>query len=475
MKITIFFKTFLTLLISFSILLVLSTLYFYNQFSDRYIEENIEAVKNAIINSQEDLVNSEKLENTLLSEVSSETTFIRYTDGIVLESIGPQVVSDEDLLEFVIELYDSEDLIQEGKLSYTISLQQDIYNVSYIYRFSDSDYLLILTKIQSLRNIDLVLNDITLTQALILFVTIIILSFFISKNIAKPVKQINNYAKAIAKLDFSKNLTLKRKDEFREVISSLNEMAFNLKKTYYELEEANKRLENDIEYEKHTEKRKKALIMTINHELKTPLSVIKGMVEGMIDGVGRFKNKEKYLLEVISEIEKIEVIAKDLTYSLKLEDIAKEDDITNILTLKTSLKSLKELAVIKNVKLNMDIIDCQVCVNEEMLGILVANLLKNAINYTLDKTVYLKTYEEDEKILIIIKNKGHIEENELERIFEPYYRVDLGKDGSGLGLFIVKQICDLYDFEYRIFNDSEYVISKIIIDKNLSCHKTDKL
>ncbi|MFA7107438.1 MAG: HAMP domain-containing protein, partial [Candidatus Izemoplasmatales bacterium] len=238
MKITIFFKTFLTLLISFSILLVLSTLYFYNQFSDRYIEENIEAVKNAIINSQEDLVNSEKLENTLLSEVSSETTFIRYTDGIVLESIGPQVVSDEDLLEFVIELYDSEDLIQEGKLSYTISLQQDIYNVSYIYRFSDSDYLLILTKIQSLRNIDLVLNDITLTQALILFVTIIILSFFISKNIAKPVKQINNYAKAIAKLDFSKNLTLKRKDEFREVISSLNEMAFNLKKTYYELEQA---------------------------------------------------------------------------------------------------------------------------------------------------------------------------------------------------------------------------------------------
>ncbi len=461
MKISIFVKTFLTLLFSFSVLFIASTFYFYTRFSNRYIEENISAVKNAIIDSAGELSDSTDLNDTLLVEVSSETQFVRFKNNRVDSMIGPNILAEDQILNFVISIYDDKDLITEGNLSYTITLEADIYNVSYIYRFGNSDYLLILTKIQSLRNIDKVLDDITITQALFLLITITFISLIISHNISHPIKRINRYAKSIAKLDFSSSLVMERKDEFNELISSLNEMAFNLQKSYTELNTANKQLAKDMEFEKTQEEKKKALIMTINHELKTPVSVIKGMVEGMIDGVGRYKEKEKYLKEVLNQLEQIEKITKDLTYSLKLEDLAKIDDEVNLLSLNETLEPVKELAKQKKVSLDIGLANYRVNINEELLGIVVSNLLKNAINYTLDSKVIMTTCRYADKVYLEIKNRGEIKNDDLEKIFEPYFRINLEKEGSGLGLFIVKQICEIYQCEYKIYNDNGFVVSKI--------------
>lgn len=461
MKISIFVKTFLTLLFSFSVLFIASTFYFYTRFSNRYIEENISAVKNAIIDSANDLSDSTDLNDTLLVEISSETQFVRFKNNQVDSMIGPNILTEDQILDFVISIYDDKDLITEGDLSYTITLEADIYKVSYIYRFGSSDYLLILTKIQSLRNIDKVLDDITFTQAVFLLITITLISLIISHNISHPIKRINNYAKSIAKLDFSSSLVMERKDEFNELISSLNEMAFNLQKSYTELNTANKQLAKDIEFEKIQEEKKKTLIMTINHELKTPVSVIKGMVEGMIDGVGRYKEKEKYLKEVLVQLELIEKITKDLTYSLKLEDLAKINDEGNLLSLNETLEPVKELAKQKKVSLDISLQNYRININEELLGILVSNLLKNAINYTLDSRVTMSTSRYADKVYLEIKNRGEIKNDDLEKIFEPYFRINLEKEGSGLGLFIVKQICEIYDCEYKIYNDNGYVVSKI--------------
>jgi two-component system sensor histidine kinase VanS len=226
MKISIFVKTFLILLFSFSLLFLGNLLYFYFQFSDKYMEENTQAVKQAILDSAADLENDAALNSTLLEEVSSETQFIRFKDNQVLEMIGPAILSEDEILTFVIGLYDSEDLITEGSLSYTATITEDIHTISYIYRFGESDYLLIMTKIQSLRNIGSVLQDISLTQGIFLFVTITLLSLLISSHITRPIKRINRYAKSMAKLDFTQDLILNRQDEFAELVTSLNEMAF---------------------------------------------------------------------------------------------------------------------------------------------------------------------------------------------------------------------------------------------------------
>jgi two-component system sensor histidine kinase VanS len=224
-------------------------------------------------------------------------------------------------------------------------------------------------------------------------------------------------------------------------------------------------LSKDIEFEKRQETKKKQLILTINHELKTPVSVIKGMVEGMLDNVGRYKDKETYLKEVLTQLDKVDKMTKDLTYSLKLEDLAKVDDVANLKSLNQALSPLLELADQKKVKLSLSILDQPVRMNEELLGILAANLLKNAINYTKDAKASFKTYSYQDIIYLEVRNKGEIKAEDLAKIFEPYYRIEVGVEGSGLGLFIVRQICEIYHCGYKIYNDNGDVVSQIGLKK----------
>jgi len=466
MKLTIFFKTFFMLLISFSVVFLISIYISYQRFSPMYIEENIDAVKESIILSAPLIQNGALLEDTPLDDLSSETSFIRYQNDAITQEIGPDYLKEEDILDFVIGVYDSEDTIKDGKLVYYVSVVEDINTINYIYEFDFGDYLIISTRIQSLTNIDKVLNNINLYQSITLIIVITLISWFISRNISMPLKQINRYAKDISNLQFDGTLNIKRKDEFEELVSSLNEMTFNLQKSYMELSSANDRLNNTIEFEKHQEQKKKQLIMTINHEMKTPLSVMKGMIEGMIDGVGRYKDKEKYLTELLTQIETIENITKDLTYSLRLEDKAKPGDSAHTKIVVEALAPLQQLAHESKKKIQHRIEEATLLINEELLSILLSNLVKNALIYGTDNTVSIEGTTQGNDYTFSIKNKGVIKQEDLQKIFESFYRSDslqLNKNGTGLGLFIVKQICDIYNYSYKIFNDNGYVVAKITL------------
>jgi two-component system sensor histidine kinase VanS len=465
MKISIFLKTFFIILFSFLVLFLGSTYYFYNEFPDKYVEENISAVKNAIINSVDDLNQDMSLASTLIKEATSETQYIRLSNNQIVDQIGPAILQEDEIVYFVVNIYSNDELIVEGKLSYIIEINYDIYTISYLYRIDTSDYLLVITKIQSISNIDKVLNEITYAQGIFIFIAALVLSLLISSSFTRPINKINKYAKSIAKLDFSKKLIINRKDELEELTKSLNEMAFNLNKSYSELNTANNKLKGDIDFDKQQEEKKKQLIMTINHELKTPVSVIKGMVEGMIDGVGRYKEKPKYLKEVLKQLDKIEDLTKDLTYSLKLEDLAKKDDVTNTDVLKGKLDLIKELAKQNKVSLNLKISSFYVNISEELLIILISNLLKNAIKYTRDHYVEMNVSSNNTKVYFEISNGGYINPDDFEKIFEPYYRIDLDSEGQGLGLYIVKQICEIYQGKYKIYNHNGKVITEIELKK----------
>ena len=241
-------------------------------------------------------------------------------------------------------------------------------------------------------------------------------------------------------------------------------MTFNLKKSYADLNDANERLNEDIDAEKIQEEKKKNLIMTINHELKTPLAVMRGMIEGMVDSVGRYKDRDKYLQELLIQIEHIENIASDLTYSLRLEDKAKLNDTCNTTIINKNLSSLEELAAQKGIKIQKKLIDTDVIINDELLLILVTNLVKNAITYTKSKSVSIESKILNDLFILTVKNKGEIPSKDLDKIFESFFRSNNSSEsinGTGLGLFIVKQICDIYNYTYKIFNDNGYVVAKI--------------
>lgn len=469
MRINIFFKTFFILLISFS-LVFLGNLYFsYQRFSPMYIDENIEAVKSSILTIAPDIEEGTLLSQTELMDLSSETSFIHYNENGLVEAIGPIFLSENDVIDFVIEIYDNDASIIDGKLTYYVELIEDIYHINYIYQFDLNDYLIISTRIQSLTNVDRVLTQINLTQSIFLFAAILLLSIFISYNISKPIKKINLYAKDISNLNFTKSLSLKRRDEFKDLVSSLNEMTFNLKESYRALNEANQKLSTDIDFEKAQEEKKKHLIMTINHELKTPLAVMKGMIEGMIDGVGRYKDKETYLKALLDQIESIEHMTKDLTYALRLEDKMKKDEPSDSNIILACIKDLETLTQQSGVQLHHKIAPSKLIMSDELLKILSTNVIKNAILYTEDRKVFIYGTVEDQTYTLIVRNKGYIPDASLDFIFESFYRIDKDapQKGSGLGLFIVKQICDLYHYSYKVFNDDGDVVVKIQINISL--------
>jgi two-component system sensor histidine kinase VanS len=414
-----------------------------------YIEENIEAVKESIITSAPNIENGANLEDTVLVDLSSETSFILYKNNSIAEAIGPDYLSEEDILGFVISIYDSDESIKDEKLTYFIEVVEDIHTINYIYEFEVGEYLIISTRIQSLTNVDKVLNNINLYQSVFMLIAITLISVFISSNISRPLRKLNKHAKTVSNLNFNTDFKLKRKE-----------------KTYGELNSLNDKLKHDIDFDKLQEEKKKHLIMTINHEIKTPLAVMKGMIEGMIDGVGRYKDKDKYLVELMTQIETIENITKDLTYSLKLEDKAKKGDTTNSSIIIDALTSLEEFASKRTVKLNKNITESVLLINDELLIILVQNIVKNAILYTTNYQVLLTTEVFQGEYNIIVKNKGMIKKTDLDKIFESFYRadsLDLNESGSGLGLFIVKQICDIYGYNYKIFNDNGFVTTKVKI------------
>ena len=148
---------------------------------------------------------------------------------ISLNRLVPVLLVESQVVSFVINIYDDEASVKEGRLIYNTALVDDIYQINYIYQFELGSYLIIRTNVQSLRNIDKVLNAISLTESIYMLIAISLLSVLISIGITRPLKQISVYAKDISNLNFKAPLKLKRNDEFRDLVTSLNEMTFNLK------------------------------------------------------------------------------------------------------------------------------------------------------------------------------------------------------------------------------------------------------
>ncbi|WP_242847852.1 sensor histidine kinase [Fervidicella metallireducens] len=283
-----------------------------------------------------------------------------------------------------------------------------------------------------------------------------------SKIIAQPLIRITNVAKEMAKLNFDKKCIVTGEDEIGELSKSLNELSYNLQKTMTELKDANEKLVNDIEKERELEKKRREFLATISHELKTPITIIKGQLEGMIANIGVYKQRDKYLNRSHQVLMDMENMVKEILEISKIESDGfkpnlKEVNISNLIN--SLVNSVSVLAEEKNIDMIMNISDnLFVYVDEMLIKKAIANIINNAINHTnRGEKVYLNLVEKEEHIIFEVENTGvHIEEKELSEIFKPFYRLEKSRSrstgGSGLGLYIVKMILDAHNIRYKMNN-----------------------
>lgn len=303
------------------------------------------------------------------------------------------------------------------------------------------------------------------------------MSFIYSRAISKPLIHINDVAKKMANLDFTEKFKIIGDDELSQLSNSLNEMSDNLYSTICKLEAANVELKSDIEKQIEYDKQRKNFIATISHELKTPITIISGQLEGMIYNIGPYKDRDKYLNKSYEVVQDMKDLVHEILNLSKFEKHGfelKKQQIDLSLLLRDILGSLDFLIKEKQLKVDINInSEIYVSVDKTLISKAIINIINNAIKYSPEGERVKVNLTVDKYPRLVVENFGvRIDDGDLKEIFNAFYRVDKSRNrntgGSGLGLYIVKMILDLHQhIKYNITSSQKSVIFAIdFLDSN---------
>ncbi|WP_025684348.1 sensor histidine kinase [Paenibacillus maysiensis] len=305
------------------------------------------------------------------------------------------------------------------------------------------------------------------------FALILILSLFYSRMVTRPLIALNNTAKRMAKLDFTAHTPIRQNDELGSLSYSMYTLSQNLDTALRELQEANQQLVEDMEQKQRMEAVQQDFFANASHELKTPLSIVKGFAEGLQDGVSAGK-QDHYIKVIVEEADKMERLVKDMLDLAKLESgTLKLRKTTFILSELVEEVVDKLFHLLKEKHLEVVIIpanELPIHADAGWLEQVIFNFVMNAIRHAEEGSSITICIEGSGEInTFSIENKGEtIPDDQLEQIWERFYRAELSRSrqtgGTGLGLSIVKRILDLHDFRYMAENTKDGVRFVVIFE-----------
>jgi len=294
------------------------------------------------------------------------------------------------------------------------------------------------------------------------FVVALLISFLatyiFAGRFSKPIINMESIAKQMAEMNFEQKVAIQSKDEIGSLAESLNRLSETLQSHIHALETSNSKLTDEIEFKTEQEEIRKAFVANVSHELKTPLTIMKGLIEGIKDGV---YNDPSHLTSTLDEINRMEHMVYDMLEISKYEAKGIDLDI-GVFSLEESvrriLNRLKPLSTKKGIHMDFQMDDGFVKADQIKIEQVLENLLTNAFRYAHeDGHVQVRFSNELNRTKCTITNDGSpIPEDALESIWQPFYRVESSrnrkKGGTGLGLVIVKSILDKHNALYGAYN-----------------------
>ncbi|MGX5615075.1 sensor histidine kinase [Bacillus toyonensis] len=396
--------------------------------------------------------------------INGTITKVQPSDGTVpVNPIYKNNLFLDNIKEFQTDLL----LKESNKIRYTIETmdfeKNDIKYKLLIKPIKEKDgsvaYIYAMASLQPVDEAVQMVQDYYIYIIAFVVVLVFLASFYYSKQIAKPLLKINDTTKKIAHLDFTEKIPITSKDEIGDLSKNINTLSNKLHSHIGQLEQ-------DIEKERKLEKTRKEFISGVSHELKTPLSIMKSCISILKDGVAEHK-KEYYFQAMEREVDKMDTLILDMlelakfesgTYKMKMDSFYIDTVIEDICEHLSVEIEKKELRVHKNIG------PFEVVANQGRIEQVIVNFITNAIRYTPNKEdIIISTIDEKNRIKVCIENKGtHIEEEQLDKIWDRFYRVDAARHrsqgGTGLGLAISKNILELHDAEYGVKNTEDGVL-----------------
>ena len=309
----------------------------------------------------------------------------------------------------------------------------NIKNLTYAQIVDDNTFILIESPITPMVTTIKTIQTQIIYISIFVIIATIILVYLLSKKIVKPIEKIDHAAKALANGKYENEMTA----------------------SYREANDLNKTLANAaIEIQK-ADKAKRDLISNVSHDLRTPLTMISGYGELMID-FPEEKTDENIKI-IIEEANRLNTLVNDLLDLSKLQDrkiklIINQFNISNML--KQIFESYQILAKDANISLECDD-DILVNGDQERLKQVIHNFINNAINYSQQKPIIIKCKKDDDMVIVSVIDHGEgIAKKDIPYIWDRYYKVDKthirSSVGSGIGLAIAKEILELHGFEYGV-------------------------
>ncbi len=268
----------------------------------------------------------------------------------------------------------------------------------------------------------------------------LLVTFILSRRILAPVKALSYAARRLGQGDFSQRVSVKDKGEMGEFAQTFNSMAGDLERA---------------------EKIQRTMVADIAHELRTPLSNIRGYLEAISDKV--IKPNTDTLHSIEEEAALLSRLVDDLqelslaeTGELKLE--RQVEDISKVI--KRSVIAEQPSAMAKGLSLAIDLPAELPAVNidAQRISQVLRNLLNNALAHTAEGSITVSARQQDNWVEISVTDTGEgIPEKELPEIFERFYRVDKSRTrttgGSGLGLTITKRLVEAHGGSIEAYSE----------------------
>ena len=374
--------------------------------------------------------------------------------------------------EMTSKLHTGSSEVIEKSNNYRIIKIKDTQNgVTYVLLSAklDNNYLLyIRIPINSIQeSVKISNNFLYLMAGFAILIAAVIVSY-VSRKFTEPILELNAIAKKMSNLDFSHKYRITdADDEINNLGKSINTMSDKLEKTIKQLRNTNIELEKDIEEKSKIDEMRKSFISDVSHELKTPIALIQGYSEGLLENVNTDEENRKFYAEVIlDETNKMDKLVKQLLELMKLEYGKREftDSVFNIVEVeKEVIRKSKVMLEETQVEVKYETPEeINVYADDFYIEQVVTNYITNAIKHVkeVDGEKYIKITNEvnieKNNVRIKVFNTGEISEEHMARIWNRFYKIDESRNrsngGTGIGLAFVKAIMTNYGKDYGLIN-----------------------
>ncbi len=434
------FKT-LTYFVIFSISIALVLLVFqlllFGFFYEQYQINSLDNLANTLINNNrhdmEEVINNISFNNNICLEYVDTLGYSEF-----FNDRAPGCLLKESYLQsFKKELDMNTEQISKIRL-----VNPKYHRLSYLYSVKlDFGTIYIFSVLTNVSEYSLLMQREIIYIALIAIIFAVVISYFLSKKLSKPITKITSDAKELADGNYSVSFAHNGILELDELSDTLN----YLKEEVLKVDEY-----------------RRDLMANVSHDLKTPLTMIKAYAE-MIRDIS-YKDEEKMkdnLNIIIDEVDRLNILVNDILELSKLQ--SKDYEKLNIEefdlgeTIKDILKRYDLIKEIEDYHFIVEIPDKVIVkADKKRLEQVIYNLINNAINYTgEDKLVYISIIEDKKEYIVSIKDTGKgISKKDLEHIWDKYYKNEKNHHrniiGTGLGLAIVKNILLQHNFTYGV-------------------------